>query len=372
MPRFIPGLELARSFSLEAVNPLIDRNFPSLKYAAALIGPGSEVLGFDTEMSTDHCWGPRLQLFLTGDDLAKYSRDIDRALRTQLPPTFRSYPTNCGEPDANDNGTWQLEQAAGSEINHAVQICTLRKYLDDYLGFDIDNEIDTADWLTFPEQKLRTLNSGNVFHDAIGVRSELDRFLWYPNDVWLCLLAAGWNRIGQEEHLMGRAGMVGDEVGSAIIASRLVRDIMRLCFLMEKQHAPYPKWFGTAFSRLKCAEELTPAFADALAARTWQEREKYLSTAYATIARLHDESKITDPIRAEVGDFFGRPFKVIHLHGKFADAIAAQMQDPVLRQLAANSPLGGIDQISDNTDFLESPKYRETIKSFYVGLKKLP
>jgi hypothetical protein len=46
---------------------------------------------------------------------------------------------------------------------------------------------------------------------------------------------------------MPRAGFVGDELGSALIGSRLVRDIMNLCFLLEKQYAPYPKWFGTAF-----------------------------------------------------------------------------------------------------------------------------
>ncbi len=38
--------------------------------------------------------------------------------------------------------------------------------------------------------------------------------------------------------------MIGDEVGSALIGSRLVRDIMRLCFLMEQTYAPYAKWFG--------------------------------------------------------------------------------------------------------------------------------
>lgn len=35
---------------------------------------------------------------------------------------------------------------------------------------------------------------------------------------------------------------------------------MRLCFLMEKQYAPYPKWFGTAFAQLDCAERLLPVF----------------------------------------------------------------------------------------------------------------
>ena len=57
MPEFIPGLELAKLFFHEAVEPVLDSDFPALKYSAALIGPGSEVLGFDTSMSRDHHWG---------------------------------------------------------------------------------------------------------------------------------------------------------------------------------------------------------------------------------------------------------------------------------------------------------------------------
>src|SRR5262249_4453989 len=161
--------------------------------------------------------------------------------REQLPPIFRGYPTNFSDPDPNDNNVRRLVAVESGPVNHRIEIFTLRSYLMSYLNFDIDGEIEAADWLTFPQQKLRTLATGGIFEDSIGVREELDRFTYYPHDVWLYLLAAGWNRIGQEEHLMGRAGLAGDEIGSALIASRLVRDIMRLCFLMEKQYAPYPK-----------------------------------------------------------------------------------------------------------------------------------
>jgi len=60
MPDFIPGLELGRLYYLEAVKPVLDSFF--LQYSAALIGSGSEILGFDTEMSTDHHCGPRVML----------------------------------------------------------------------------------------------------------------------------------------------------------------------------------------------------------------------------------------------------------------------------------------------------------------------
>ena len=44
---FVPGVRLAGEFYAEAVRPVLEAEFPRLAYAAALIGPGSEVLGFD-------------------------------------------------------------------------------------------------------------------------------------------------------------------------------------------------------------------------------------------------------------------------------------------------------------------------------------
>lgn len=46
MPVFVPGLELSRRFFHELVCPLLTGAFPGLCYAAALLGPGSEVLSF--------------------------------------------------------------------------------------------------------------------------------------------------------------------------------------------------------------------------------------------------------------------------------------------------------------------------------------
>ncbi len=94
MPDFIPGLELARLYYVEAVKPILDREFPALAYDAALIGFGSEVLGFDTPLSRDHSWGPRLRLFLAAADLPGYGEAVDLALRRGLPHDFYGYPTS--------------------------------------------------------------------------------------------------------------------------------------------------------------------------------------------------------------------------------------------------------------------------------------
>jgi len=48
------GTALAARYYGEVVWPLLDRHAPGLPHAAALIGWGSEVLGFDSPRSTDH------------------------------------------------------------------------------------------------------------------------------------------------------------------------------------------------------------------------------------------------------------------------------------------------------------------------------
>jgi hypothetical protein len=365
MSEFVPGLELSRLFYLEAVKLIFDANFPNLLYSAALIGDGSEVLGFDSEMSADHDWGLRLMIFLGEDDFKEYSESINQILRRKLPYKFRGYPTNFSLPDPNDNGTQLTKDIVSGSVNHRVEVFTIRGFFSNYLNFDLRQTIEAADWLTFPEQKLRAITTGVIYRDEIGLRETINRFGYYPNDIWLYLLAAGWNRVGQEEHLMGRAGIAGDEIGSAIIAARLVRDLMRLCFLMEKQYAPYPKWFGKAFSQLKCAEDLSPIFKKALSAETWQEREKHLATAYEYVAEMHNALEITELLPAKVGNFFNRPFLVIHLDAKFADAIRARINDPEVKRIAKRRLVGSLDQFSDSTDVLAEPKWRTILRKFY-------
>ena len=366
MAEFIPGLILCGDFYRQAVRPILDDAFPGLTYSAALIGSGSEVLGFDDAMSTDHHWGPRVQLFVREDDQPRVADAIHTALANRLPYTFHGYSTNFSQPNAEDNGTQLLTALESGPVNHRVTISTVRDFVLDYLGYDISTPLQAADWLTFPQQKLRALTAGAVYHDGVGLEEMRARFARYPQDVWLYLLAAGWARIGQEDHLMGRAGLVGDELGSVLIGSRLVRDVMRLAFAMERQYAPYPKWFGTAFSRLDCADELTPHLLAAQTAATWQGRERHLLPAYETLARMHNRLGLTDPLPEKVRYFFGRPFQVIALHG-FADALLAQIADPEVRAIASRRPIGNIDLISDNTDLLEGTNWRPTLRQLWAA-----
>ncbi|WP_405067385.1 DUF4037 domain-containing protein [Kribbella sp. NBC_01510] len=298
-----PGLELCRRFYGEVVRPLL-----TVPHSAALMGRGSEVLGFDDEMSTDHNCEARALLFVEGG--------IE--CQPEVPNRFAGRPA-------------------------FVEVHTIRSYFEQQLGFDPAQGLAVRDWFTFPEHKLRMFTAGAVFHDDLGLQSVRDRLAYYPVDVWRYLMIAAWWRVHPEMNLVGRSGYVGDELGSAVIGAQLVQDLMRLCFLMEREYAPYSKWFGTAFSRLSCGSTMEPVLRDVLRAESWQEREQALMAAYRLVGEFHNRLEITAPVELGIEQMCGRPFKVVW--GDFPGALAAEIQDPEVRRIAEHWPVGGIDHI---------------------------
>lgn len=351
MATFIGGIELSRLFYEEAVRPILDSEFPRLTHSAARIGSGSEVLGYDTERSADHDWGPRVQLFLREGDAEAYGAQLSEAMARGLPRSFRGYrtdfPPSSGERSAS----------------HWVDVGTVREFFRSILGLDPSGELKAAEWLCLPEQRLLEVTAGWVYHDGLGELGPLRaKLVYHPRDVWLYRLACQWTRIGQEQAFVGRAGEVGDEIGSALIAARLVGDVMRLCFLMERRYAPYSKWFGTAFSQLACAPELTSILGAVIRAGSWREREEHLAAAYRTLGAMHNRLGVTAPVGVEIGYFYDRPFRVINANA-FIDALTAEIGDEEV--LATPGRMGAVDQLSDSTDLLGYPEAYAKLRVLY-------
>lgn len=364
LSRFMKGLELNRLFFEEVVRPIITTHYPHLRYSAARLGEGSDVLGYDDMMSTDHDWGLRFQLFLQRDDFIAHADEIRDLLARELPYTFRGYPTHFSPPDPADGGTQTLSAVTSGPVNHRITLHTLRSFVHSLLYFDIEQPLTSADWLTFPQQKLLSLAAGAVYYDAIGLAELRERFAYYPSDVWFYLLAAGWARISQEEHLMGRAGQQGDELGARLIAARLVRDCMLLAFLMARRYAPYAKWFGTAFGELDCAEVLQPLLMEMLSAETWQTREQHFIAATQHLVTLHNALGITPFVPEDASQFFGRPFRVITTNG-IIPILLAQINDVTVQELLNKPLIGSIDQFSDNTDLVSNLRWRPILNQLY-------
>src|SRR2546429_9966514 len=128
MPVFVSGLDLSRRFFREIVRPLLAPAFPNLHYAAALLGPGSEVLGFDTEMSVNQDWGPRLFLFLREED-AEQGDGIGNLLSQQLPETFADFPVS---PKMRI-----MTRPLAGPVKHRIIPITVRNFVRVQLGYDL-------------------------------------------------------------------------------------------------------------------------------------------------------------------------------------------------------------------------------------------
>jgi hypothetical protein len=346
MPEFIPGLQLNEALYWQAVRPILEARYPALPYSAALIGSGSDVLGFDTPISRDHEWGPRLIIFLEPERFEATRPAINEALRQELPVQFLGYSTHFGLPDPNDNGVRLRTDIEHGPVDHHIYFDTVTNFVISTIGVEPFQPLDAADWLTFSEQALLSLTAGKVFHDGLGIEEVRQRFTYYPYDVWLYLLVSQWELISQEEAFVGRTSSTGDELGSKIITCRLIERLMRLCFLIEKRYAPYSKWFGTAFKRLNCYPEMGPLLEGAASATTYPEREGFLARAYTLAAEMQNSLQITPPLETCTRTYSGwhalragisnlppdhprntRPFQCIFAE-RFAQAILETIKDP--------------------------------------------
>jgi hypothetical protein len=358
MAEFINGLALNQLFYEEAIAPVLKSHFSDLRYSAALIGWGSDVLGYDDAQSTDHNWGPRFQLFLANQDYEKYRKSITDALNEQLPSEFRGYPTTFMiEVDEDQHG------AAGS-LKHNIDVETIRDFFNRYLGCDPYSEIETPDWLTFAEHKLLAITSGKVFHDGLDELELIRRkFSYYPKDIWLYMLTAQWEKIFEEEAFVGRCGYVGDELGSMVIAARQVKNLMKLCFLMERRYAPYSKWFGTAFNRLACAQVLSPIFTQVLQAQEWGVRQEFLAEAYEIVARMHNALNVTIPLKESATSYYGRPYLVVG-DERYVDELRKALTSEGVRNI--KHLLGSVNQFVDSNDQLNDVYLCKTLKGLYL------
>ena len=358
----MPGLELSRRFYAESVRPLLDAAHPGLAHSAARMDSGSEVLGFDTELSADHEWGPRVTLFLDPENAREHGPGIVALLSERLPRSFLGYPTSF-EPAGAATATMTPPQGP---VHHRVGVTDTGTFTRERLGFDARSEPTLLDWLATPTQRLAEVTGGAVFHDGLGELAPVrERLAWYPRDVWAYVLAAQWTRIGQEEAFPGRCAGVGDDEGSAVVTARLVRDVMRLFLLLHRRWPPYAKWLGTAFARLPGVEGARAAMGAAMAAGSWAAREDALVAVVEAAARRHLELGHAGPPDPTVGPYFDRPFRVIRAD-RFSADLRAGIED---LRVAPLPPVGAVDQWVDSTDALGDPARLRAAVAAVLGVQ---
>lgn len=74
-----------------------------------------------------------------------------------------------------------------------------------------------------PQQHLVQVTAGELFRDDIcDLTRAREALAYYPDDVWLWMMASQWHLIGNTEPLVGRTAEAADRRGSRLTAARLV------------------------------------------------------------------------------------------------------------------------------------------------------
>ncbi|EJZ22159.1 DUF4037 domain-containing protein [Rhizobium sp. Pop5] len=347
------GIELSRRFYTDIIRPWLAQVAPELPHSAALIGYGSELLGLDDEVSRDHNWGPRVHIFLSIDSFNDYARPLVGEFTKVAPSNYLGEPIGWrSRPHPPANGP----EAVGA-IEHGLEFHTLEARLEEHFVVRSVENLTSVQWLGFAEQKLLAFTAGAVFHDDDGrLRNARERMDYFPDDVWLYKIACQWRRIAEEQAFVGRAGQVGDDLGSRIIAGRLIRDVMRMGFLLERRYAPYAKWFGSSFAKLPISDRLVPHLEQAVLAGEWSKRGNALASAYLELAHRQNALGIAN-FEPVIGLYHDRPFMTINAEDAVASTAAA-IADTHIQKL---SILGSLDQVSDLTPLLENASLSQCV-----------
>ncbi|HTU06396.1 MAG TPA: DUF4037 domain-containing protein [Trebonia sp.] len=345
--RDLPGAELARRFFADVVEPLLRQFLPGLRYAAARLGSGSDVLGLDDGMSRDHDWGCRLTLLVDEDARDQVPR-ISQMLEDELPERFGEFPIRFPV-------TWD------TSVSHKVQVATVAHFAASRLGVDPVGGLSVLDWLSLTGQSVLEVTAGPVFTDMTRTLAPVRALLaWYPPDVERYVLAAGWQRICQTMPMVGRTAGKGDELGSRLLSAGLAGDLGWLAFSLSRRWAPYAKWRGTVFRSLSVAATLGPLLDAAVAAARWRERENAVATACQVLLDLQRERGLPTPESAVI-PFFDRPYRTVDR--AVPQELLASITDPDVARLPPM--VGSIEQWVDTADVLSSPARRAALQTAY-------
>lgn len=358
MSSFIKGIELCESFFNECGLPVIQRDYPSLRFSAGLLGYGSDVLGYDDVVSADHMWGPRFYLFL--DDCDIHIKDKLIALfECNLPYAYKGFSVNFSKPNPDDNGVRRAKLINAGLVSPLIWICTIDEFIEEYLGAIPSGDLE---WLSISEHRLLGFTSGKLFIDMLNISEIRKNISFYPKDVKLYLIASQWSLIAEEQAFVKRCSDCGDEFGSRIVCSRIAERLVRLCFLYKDKYAPYSKWLGTGFKHLSIDNRIHIELEGAVSASTIHEREKHIINAQLLTARLHNDSCIAEPFELRTYKYFDRDIDVI-----FTDRLANKVRDKISNPMLKKCPLiGSLSQIGNFTEISDNPAFRDNIQQLYL------
>lgn len=135
MADFIKGRDICKSFYQNILDPVLS----NIMHDAVLIGEGSDVLGYDQPVSTDHNWGIRITVFVPDESAV---HDTKKKIMDAIPAVY-------------------MGRKIDKDIeNSDITVTTVSKWLSDNLSIENINSLGYSEWLSFPQQHLLQFTGG--------------------------------------------------------------------------------------------------------------------------------------------------------------------------------------------------------------------
>ncbi|BEQ16219.1 DUF4037 domain-containing protein [Desulfoferula mesophila] len=239
------GLAIAKDYWLQWGHPWLAARHPQLLERIGVgLFSGSEVLGADDALSRDHGWGPRLEIFRSGQE--GFSNEALQSEMTAAAP-------------AEWEGFQNRYQFAPS-----IQVHNLAEYFGRNFPRRRLPE-SPLDWVCCDaklpnlESHLHFVRHGAVFHDPAGILAEVRaRLRTYPEDVWLLRMAQLCFDLAHygEYNFCWRLVKRQDPVAAAMAVGSFQLAAMALSLVMDHDYAPYWKWLHHVFRSREFAARL--------------------------------------------------------------------------------------------------------------------
>ena len=239
------GIELSKeyfeAFGKEVLETEFSAALPLL--AVGLVGGGSECLGFDDEVSTDHDFEPGFCIFLPDEETVdrRTAFLLERAY-AKLPKEFMGFKRSPLNPvGGNRHGVIRMEDFFLEKVGSR------------------DGRLSLGQWFSVPEQGLLEATSGAVFFDNLGKFSEIRKRLGYfPEDIRLKKLSGHLLLMAQSgQYNYNRCILRGNTAAAQMAVFEFTKSALHTIYLLNRTYMPYYKWSFRGLEGLPILGDLT-------------------------------------------------------------------------------------------------------------------
>ena len=238
------GLQLAKEYYNTYGKKMLEDSFSDYLpfISTGLVGNGSEVLGFDDDVSKDHDFEPGFCIFIPNENVIdrKVAFQLERAY-AKLPEEFMGYKKQ------------KLSPVGGSR--HGV--IRLEEFLYEKLG-STDGELSVYQWLKIPTQYLCEVTKGELFFDGDGKFTKIrENLAIMPKDIRLKRLAGHlilMSQSGQYNYM--RMVERGELAAAGTCVYEYVKNAIAAIYLLNNEYMPYYKWQFRGLKNLDILSEL--------------------------------------------------------------------------------------------------------------------